>query len=448
MKSRKNQESFWRFFPIPGHEPRPKPMKLPGIFRHVLASVWVLLSASVFADLKTEANSEPEPGGSNLPVIVLESKEGIFSDRKSPGTFKLVPVGEDPASVKERSAQLRIHGGVSRGYPKKSMGLTLDEPVRWLGMRKSAHWVLNAAFVDRSLMRHKLSYDLFRSLSGPAGKRAAAESRFVEVRYNGKYQGVYLLMERIDRSLLDLGKTATPGNAPCCIYKAIDHTANFSSGGHDGYELREPENGGDEAWKPLDEFNEFVNGAKISEFNDPTNGIAARLDVDNAIDFYLLVLLTSNGDGITKNFILARDAVSTKASSPRFFFAPWDYDATFGREWEGSRVSAERWHSNHLFDRLLKNAAFRKKFLARWQQLRKRQFSVEAIHRMIDENVHTLNGAARRNSAQWKEFDGNFPDQLTFQEDVVEIKEWIGKRLKWLDAEIARRCGTDVSESQ
>ena len=40
-------------------------------------------------------------------------------------------------------------------------------------------------------------------------------------------------------------------------------------------------------------------------------GIAARLDLANAIDFQLLVLLTSNTDGITKNFILARSAGAT-----------------------------------------------------------------------------------------------------------------------------------------
>ena len=99
---------------------------------------------------------------------------------------------------------VRVHGGSSQGYEKKSYGLTLEAPAQWLGMRKSTQWVLNAAFVDRSLMRHKLSYDLFRSLSSVEGKRHAVASRFVEVKLNDRYNGAYLLMERVDRALLDL----------------------------------------------------------------------------------------------------------------------------------------------------------------------------------------------------------------------------------------------------
>ena len=98
----------------------------------------------------------------------------------------------------------RVHGGVSQSYSKKSYGITLDAPISLLGMRKSAHWLLNAAYIDRSLMRHKLSYDLFRSLSSPNAPRFAVASRFVEVHLNGKYNGVYLLMERLDGQLLGL----------------------------------------------------------------------------------------------------------------------------------------------------------------------------------------------------------------------------------------------------
>src|SRR5262249_5608493 len=161
-----------------------------------------------------------------------------------------------------------------------------------------------------------------------------------------------------------------------CIYKAVDHAANFSSPGHAGYEQREPDPILKPYWGPLDEFNQFVSGASDLEFSDPRKGIAARLDIDNAVDFHLLVLLTSNGDGIRKNFIVARNAAPKAGPSPRFFFVPWDYDATFGRDWDATPVHPTAWLSNHLFDRLHRAAAFRKKFAARWKQLREREWSV------------------------------------------------------------------------
>jgi hypothetical protein len=245
-------------------------------------------------------------------------------------------------------------------------------------------------------------------------------------------------MERVDRALLEL--RAYDSNAPshACIYKAVDHAANFSQPGHAGYEQREPDLLAKPYWGPLDGFNQFTSLASDAEFNDQ-KGIAARLDIRNAIDFQLLVLLTSNMDGITKNFIFARDAVATNAPAPRFFFAPRDYDATFGRNWDATRVDPTAWLSNYLFDRLHGDAAFRKKFAARWKQLREREFAVATIHRLIDDNARMLGDAARRNAVRWRTLDGPYPDRLTFEEDLAQMKEWVVARVNWLDAEIQRR---------
>ena len=375
----------------------------------------------------------------NLPVILLDAKESIDGDARVECTVRTILPPGMTGDTGPISGVVRIHGGVSRGYPKKSYGLTLQTSLPWLGMRNSAHWVLNAAFVDRSLMRHKLSYDLFRSLSGAGGKRYSAESRFVEVQLNGRYNGVYLLMERVDRALLELSRYDSNAPSHACIYKAVDHAANFSRPGRAGYEQREPDIESKPYWGPLSEFNRFVSRAPDAEFQDAQKGIVARLDLENAVDFHLLVLLTSNMDGITKNFIFARDAVTTNAPPPRFFFAPWDYDATFGRNWDGSRVEPTAWLSNHLFDRLHADAAFRKKFAARWKQLRTHEFAVASLHRLIDDNVRTLGDAARRNASRWRASEGALPDRLTFEEDLTQMKEWTAARVRWLDTEIESR---------
>src|SRR4026209_484519 len=127
----------------------------------------------------TNATVDFEP---NLPLIFRDAKEQIVSDRKVPCTVKtLPPPGGETNASSPLAGVVRFHGATSQGYEKKSFGLTLDKPVGLAGLGESAHWVLNAAFVDRSLMRHKLSYDLFRLLSTSGSKRFAAASRFVEL---------------------------------------------------------------------------------------------------------------------------------------------------------------------------------------------------------------------------------------------------------------------------
>ena len=379
---------------------------------------------------------------SNLPVIELQATGEIGSEQYLPCTIRMV----SPKSIKEGNSDLlqgkiRVRGASSQVYDKNSFALKLDESTRWLGLQKDRDWVLNAAFVDCSMMRHKLSYDLFQSLSTDAVKRFAASSRFVEVNLNDRYHGVYLLMERVERSLLGLRRFDSNAAGHACIYKAIDHGADFLRQGHAAYEQHEPAPEVLEYWSPLDELNQFVSEAPDREFFDATSGIGSRVDLDNAIDFHLLLLFTSNMDGADKNFVIARDAPSANMPQPRFFFVPWDYDATFGRNWEGSIVEPNEWLSNHLFDRLLGNATYKQKYAARWRALRKRQFSVENIARMIDDSARTLGTAATRNERRWKEIDTRDSHQLTFAEDLKQMKNWVAARTKWLDAEIGRRTG-------
>ena len=134
---------------------------------------------------------------SNLPVIELQVTKEIGSDQYVPCTARMVlPKGSSEASSEPLPGRIRVRGASSQGYDKKSFALKLDESTRWLGLQKDRDWVLNAAFVDCSMMRHKLSYDLFQSLSTEKAKRFAASSRFVEVSLNGRYHHVYLLMVR------------------------------------------------------------------------------------------------------------------------------------------------------------------------------------------------------------------------------------------------------------
>ena len=377
---------------------------------------------------------------SNLPLFRLAARGRIVSEVKTPCSVGWVlPVGAGASPTGAVQGLVRIHGASSQAYPKKSFAVTLEKAVRLLDLRESPHWVLNAAAVDRSLMRHKLSYDLFRAMSGPGGKRYASGSRFVEVELNGNYQGVYLLMERVDGSLLELQKFQSNRVEHACIFKAIDHGGDFASTGHDSYEQREPDPLVREYWKPLDELNRFVSRARDSAFRDPETGIRSRFDVANAIDFHLLLLVTSNMDGYDKNLMVARDLPRTNAPSPRFFFVPWDYDATFGRNWEGSRVRTTAWLSNHLLDRLLEDPEYQRAYAARWKELRQTLFSEASILAMIDGNVRTLGAAVRRNDARWAESMGGTGDGALFAKDIGEMKQWVSARLKWLDTEIESR---------
>ena len=209
----------------------------------LLLSVAAVLGAASAqpAEYRTNAPASFKPDFEpNIPVLVLTARGSIDKAQKTPCTLSMiVPGAPSPSASNSSTGEIKLHGGVSVGFPKNSYGITLGAPARLLDLRESAHWVLNAAFIDRSLMRHKLSYDLFRSLDAPGARRFAAGSRFVEVYLNGNYRGAYLLMERVDRQLLELRRFGSNETSHACIYKAVDHAANFGQPKHAGYEQRE-----------------------------------------------------------------------------------------------------------------------------------------------------------------------------------------------------------------
>ncbi len=374
---------------------------------------------------------------SNLPVLALNTQDKAITGSPIPCSVQIL---NDSQYTNQYGSLIRIHGASSQGMPKKSYRITFNSPVEFFGLNKAHQFVLNAAFIDPSLMRHKLSYDLFLSLSTPRSPRYAAASRFVEITLNREYMGVYLFMERINREMLNLRRFNTNDFAHSVIYKAVDHAANFAQSGHGGYEQQEPDLSKKQYWKPIDELNQFVSSAKNEDFFNPQIGIASKIDVESAIDFHLLVLLTSNSDGITKNYYLVRNGQEKPPLTEKFFFVPWDYDGSFGRNWDSSHYPYDVWLSNNLFDRLMQNKEYRIKFANRWNELRKAQFSEDSIVKMIDDNVQTLGEAVERNSKRWREARDYYHDHATFEQDIQLMKSWLKKRLDWLDKEINKRA--------
>ncbi len=398
---------------------------------------WLMAALVLGAAVARAADPATRPA-LHPPLIRLDASQPIAADPKVPCTMAVdLPPGSPSGQTGPWQGLVRVRGATSQAYPKKSYLVAFEQPVALLDLPKRNQWILNAAYIDRSLMRHKLAYDLFLSLSEPDRPRHAAASRFVEVHLNGKYNGVYLLQQRIDRDVLGLAPFSKDDPAHACLYKAFNHDAGFADAGHSGYEQEEPDPlTAGEYWGPMDTLRAVIHG-DAATFNDPQKGIASHLDLDNVIDFHLLVLVTGNADGITKNFYLARHRPETGKPAP-MFFVPWDYDGTFGRNWDSSPLRPAFWLSNPLMDRLMHAPGYHDRFVERWRQLRQKQFSPDAIIRMIDDNARVLGPAATRNAERWPTDRPPYRDRLSCDQDIAQMKQWIVQRIQWLDQTVEK----------
>src|SRR2546421_10263657 len=90
-------------------------LQLTGVHVGFAASEHIAESATGESGVKFERN---------LPIVFLEAKEEIVSERRVPCSFRML-LESASALTNSLPGGVRIHGASSRVYPKKSFGIAL-----------------------------------------------------------------------------------------------------------------------------------------------------------------------------------------------------------------------------------------------------------------------------------------------------------------------------------
>lgn len=350
--------------------------------------------------------------------------------------------------------------GRGKRFPKWKYGLRFDSGYGFAGMPQARNWVLESSFVDKSLMRSILANHLLaRIISAGSGLAAAQQGRFVEVFLNGAYNGVYILMEHVDRAFLELEGFDPHRLNNALLYRARNENANFSPfnskpeykkdyaflpggaqpkekqrdpvwGWRSGFEQRYPDvDRYGEYWRPLEELVRFTALAPEERFQSEI--FAKHFNRDNFLDVWLCAQLTDDSDGLTKNRYIAR----RRGAQAKWFIVPWDKDGVMGRASDMKKRGYDLWLSSFLFDRCWKNPAFRRDFKIRWRELRRQEIiSAETAHKEIDRWLELLADAQQRNFRAWPPDFYLYPDSVAFKDEAIYLKKWIQQRIQWLDA--------------
>jgi hypothetical protein len=194
------------------------------------------------------------------------------------------------------------------------------------------------------------------------------------------------------------------------------------------------------AWlmRHLDEVERAISGP---EFKDPRNGYAAYLDVDAFIDYHLLVEVTKNVDGFRFSTFYHKDRGGKIRMGPL-----WDWNLSFGNCNGKQGFMPERWLWPQLddreytwFRRLFEDPDFGQRYVDRWARLRASSLATSNVLARVDRMARELDGAQRRNFERWPilgvAVHPNWYSGDTYAEEVGWMKEWIAKRLAWIEAQ-------------
>jgi hypothetical protein len=404
---------------------------------------------------------------SNLPLLVLNPfGQHISPNNKTMVSVRVIDTVKGRSSLTGKAdydgrASVNIRGFSTLRQPKNSLTVRLkdenEDKVKagLLGLPKESDWVLYAPYSDKTLLRDALAYELSNKMG-----RYAPRTRFVELyldRSGGRlgprdYMGVYVLVEKIKRGKnrvniaeLSGSDTSEPGISGGYIFKR-DHSERWepsfhtSRGGSFYYvDPQATEMTRDQMTWLTRYMTRFEQALYGSDFRDPTRGYGAYLDVDAFIDQHWLIEMSKNIDGFRYSAYLHKDRGGKLVVGPA-----WDWNLSFGNADYHDGSDPTGWYTSLLreseicwFRRLSEDPEFEQHAIDRWSELRRTAFNTADILHRVDEMAAQLAEAQARNFRRWpilgRRVNPNDFVGSTYAEEIQWMKQWIQKRLQWID---------------
>ena len=392
-----------------------------------------------------------------LPLLHIDTHGStIGKESRTAATLTNVsPSQPDIPLLTPHTIGIKVRGKTAAQYPKKSYSIEFvdsaqnETDVQLLGMRNDDDWILDAMYIDQARMRNRLCTDIWNAYNRIPHHAQEPEAingtrgTFVEVYLNGEYNGLYCLTERIDRKQLKLKKykddyrgvsykaTTWDNLMGYCSYNPQAPTETLV---WNGFESEYPGEASQAGWEYLQEFLEFLSAA-----HTPDEQFAAQvhqhIHLDNLIDYTLLINAVYALDNVVKNLYLNIYNVQT---DHRFFFTPWDMDATFGRTYDGTLIDQYAFtgsvpFGNQLIARLWENDVhhFRQSLTQRWGELKHTTLSPDSVAARIHAYQELLesSGAFAREQTRWPQLCA--PD---LAQEVSFMTTWYARNVEAIDS--------------
>ncbi|MET0386761.1 MAG: CotH kinase family protein [Polyangiales bacterium] len=379
-----------------------------------------------------------------LPVVHLATDPGLNNDEYTPATITY-------RGHTFTGAQAKTRGATSAAYPKRSFTLKFtkqdkfSEPDFAGGFNEKRKIVLLTSFDDNSFLRQRLAFELWNRLD-PAHIQVQAYNAVVFL--NGRYFGLYTVVDHVDKYLMEDFGLAQTGN----LYKARNHDANFRetlNGGpepkptfHAGYSKSEgtPLEGEPGAFDDLDAFVTWAATASPADFAAAIDQTLVRKDYE---DWWIYISFIMGDDSAGKNSYHYHDPAFAQS---QWRYVPWDLNFSLGQDWRTERTKPDATRPegyyvsmNGLFERLLADETFGPALRARFVDTLAGSFAVEPIMTLIDAMAAEIDGCARRDEQKWSAIYRGYgswntrSNFTTYEAEVQYLRQWIQDRHAYLE---------------
>lgn len=359
----------------------------------------------------------------------------------------------------ESLADVRYRGKSSRDFDKKGYSIHLVEPdgeenrKRVFGMAKHDEWVLHGPFMDKTLVRNYLMYNLSGQIMD-----WAPNVRFCELFVDNIYQGVYLMVEQIaiSEERINLRKSQPKEEFTSYLVEIVSSNRvrpdvsvildNFTR--YAGilpdirlFEVEYPSSSNiteAQAQYIDNDLSAFERLLYSNDYDDDVSGYRDKINMRSFVDYVILNEFSMNYDAGNYSTFIFRDAKGD------FDICVWDFNNAFDNYVRTVDSTDFYFRSRIWFEMFLKDEVFVDRLVSRYRELRTTWLSDEYLMEYIDSTIAYLGPAIERNYTVWgytfaREEGLLYPsirNLTSFDEAVAQLKAVILERGAFMDENI------------
>lgn len=404
---------------------------------------------------------------SNLPIIKLTTIGApIVDDPKVPVLMQIINNGpnvrNDPNQTTyayEGTIMTEWQGFTGPFYPKKNYDFELvdaegnDLDTTILGMPKESDWIFKAEYLDKTLLKNSITYEMARRMGVYAPR-----TRHCEIVLDGEYIGLYTLTEKVkrDKNRIDIAKITPEDVSGDDVTGGYIFEMNINNSPGDWSSPYPPINF--ETSQQMVEFkhvypnsediqpeqrdylrgyvDSFENVLLAPDFDNPETGYRKYLGVKSFIDFLIVNEYSVNYDSYGRSTYLVKEKITDGGKVK--CGPPWDYDraldynnpnSTNGWVWE---ITHPYWPFPFWWSRMWEDPVYRKELACRWTMLRQGALKTSEFEAVIDGMKNQIDEGQTRNFQVWNELGA-----MTYDTHIDSLKSYLFRRLNWIDAALA-----------
>ena len=396
----------------------------------------------------------------NLPLVVVNTDGMRMMQSKDDKVNSTVHIISDGGTslLSKKDTECKGRGNASWNFPKKPMRLKFPKKQTVLpdAPAKCKKWTLINNYGDKSLMRNKIAFHMSRGI----GLSYTPYCQFVDLIFNGEYQGCYQLCDQVE---VNPGRVEITEMTPDDIegealtggyFIEIDAYANQEASWFESLRgipvtIKSPDEDEitpEQSAYIKDYFNKFETAVFTYGFTSETTGYRKYLNLDSFLQYFIVGELDGNTDYFWSIYM------SKERGEEKFVVGPvWDVDLGFDNDYRtypianktdfiyrsGGSVASSA--VKRLVDRILVSdtkARERLKYL--WSDARvNRHYNPTYYCKLVDRYAEQLAQSQELNFKRWnilgEHVHMNPAVSGSYEGEVQRVKDYLNERFAQLD---------------